>query len=112
MTVRLVDESFSEETEQVRAMLASIAPPPEPPREVPVLPKPSPPTRSPIELVEMMGALARILGFRVQLLLAFLGAAGIGGYAVYRADTMSLIAAAMYDLLVLAPLIFVAYKRG
>lgn len=112
MTVRLVDESFTEEAEQARAVLASVAPPPEPPREVPTIPKHRPPTRSPVELVELMGVLARILGFRMQLFAAFLGAAGIGGYAVHRADTMSLTAAGMYFVLVFLPVLIVTYKRG
>jgi hypothetical protein len=59
-----------------------------------------------------MGVLARILGFRVQLFAAFLGALGLGGYAVYQANTMALTAAGMFNLMVFAPLCWIAFKRG
>lgn len=71
--------------------------------------KPPPPIR---DLTELQAQIARIMGFRLQLLLGFLGAAGLSGYSVYDHSTPSMVAAGVYDLLVFLPLLFTAYRRG
>jgi hypothetical protein len=65
-----------------------------------------------LEMVEMMGVLARILGFRIQLAMAFGGALGLGAYAVDQANAMSLVAFGLYNLMVFAPVAYIAYRRG
>lgn len=107
MGVHLISETEGEE--QTRLILKKIGVQPERTEE-PAPPKNNPPGRE--SLIEAMGILARILGFRVQLFVGFLGAAGIGAYSVAQPSPMSLTAAGMFDLLVFAPLAFIAYRRG
>lgn len=105
--VRLISEADSET--QTRLILKSIGVEPDRPEE-PTLPKPASPVKT--DLIELMGVLAKILGFRIQLFAGFLGACAIGGYAVYQANLMALLAAGMFNIMVFLPLVFLAHKRG
>lgn len=109
MTVRLVSQTEEHPTERQRLLLHNVQEL-QPEREVPQPPRPNPPHRE--DLIELMGTIARILGFRLHLFLAFLGAAGIGGYAVYKGTPMALTAFGLYALLIFLPMLFSAHKRG
>lgn len=93
--------------ERVRLALHAVEPNPE---EHPKPPKAAVPGR--MEMLEAMGALARILGFRMQLFAGFLGAVGLGALAVHEGTAMSMAASVIYDMLVFAPLAFIGFKRG
>lgn len=110
MVVRLVSETETESEEQTRLILKSLGVEPEHPEE-PRPPKTTPPIKS-ADVIELMGVLAKILGFRVQLFAGFLGACGIGGYAVYQATPMALVAAGMFNIMVFGPLAWIAHRRG
>lgn len=105
--VRLLSEV--EEAERAKLVLHAVEPSHDD-KETASPPKETPPGR--LELIELMGTLARILGFRVQLLLAFIGAVGLSGWAVAQHDALALTAAALYNATVLLPILFVAYRRG
>lgn len=117
MGVVLVDEQYAEETERARLILrppveepASDWNPP-PTQQQPTAP-PAPKKTNEVEYFRLLMNLAAILGFRFQLFAAFLGAAAIGAYAVYKADSMSLFAAGLYFAAVYLPALWLAYKRG
>lgn len=93
--------------ERVRLALHAVEPNPS---EQPAPPKF--PTLGRMEMLEAMGALARILGFRMQLFAAFLGAVGLGALAVHEASVMSMAASVIYDVLVFGPLAYIGFKRG
>lgn len=118
MGVRAVAETIHDEQPQVtRLKLLAVAPEPpaannpQRPDPTPEAPRPRPRTRSPDEAA-LMATLASILGFRVQLLLAFLGAAGIGGYAVATNHWQAILVFVFYGLLVFLPVLEAAKKRG
>lgn len=106
MTVRLVDEI--EEAERARLVLKAVQHDPEP--EVPAPPKPTRPGR--FELMEAMGVLARILGFRAQLFAGFVAAAVLSGWALASGGILPLVAASLFDVLVFAPLAYLAFRKG
>lgn len=110
MAVRVVEETGSEEVVRERLRLVGVDMPPERQTEPSYPVQAKPPTRA--MMMEVMTSLTRVLGFRLQLLLAFFGAAGLGGVAVYEQTTASLVAAVVYDALVFLPVLWVAYKRG
>lgn len=103
--VRLV-----EEVEHQDDRLSRIHSELQPAREDPRIPVTKPNHRE--SMMELMGQIAKILGIRMQLFFAFLGAAGIGAYAVYKADPMSLTAFGLYAVLIWLPMLLVAHKRG
>lgn len=94
--------------ERVRLALHAVEPPnpPEPPQP------PKFPMFGRMEMLEAMGALARILGFRMQLFAAFLGALGLGALAVHEGSVMSMAASVIFDVLIFGPLAFIGFKRG
>lgn len=113
MGVRLVGEHYEEPS--LRLKLLPVADPLQR-DEAPAAPQPAPPGRppqaTPAQIMELMAVLARILGFRLQLLLAFLGAAGLGAYAAVHGGVAAGVSAGLYDACVLLPILWVAYKRG
>lgn len=106
-TVRLVEEV--EDVERARLAIHAVQPIRED-TETATPPKEGKPGRA--ELIELMGVLARILGFRVQLLLAFMASAGLSAWAVYKGDVLSIVAAALFSAMVTLPILYVAYRRG
>ena len=113
MGVRLVAE---DEVEQAAAALRDLQPPlMRLPQGEPVPPaKPAAPS-GPSREAAMMALIAmasRILGFRVQLFGAFLGSVWLSVYSVEQPGYIPLGVLALYNLMVLAPMIFLAYRRG
>ena len=107
MTVRLVSET--EEAERARLKLHAIQPDPAPKESVSP-PKEARPGRA--DLIEALATLARIAGFRWQLFAAFIGALGVGGYAVVNGSLAALAGAVIYNAMVLLPIAWIAFKRG
>lgn len=85
--------------------------PPQQPDPIPQPPPQHPQPQTP-NRAQMMLVVARILGFRFQLLLAFGGAVSLSAVAVARADWMSLVAATVFDVLVFLPVLWSAHSRG
>lgn len=78
--------------------------------EMPDRPAPKPPTRE--DVIELMVTVARVLGFRLQLLLAFLGAVGLGIYAAAHGGWSAMTVFAIYDVVIFLPILGAAHTRG
>lgn len=63
-------------------------------------------------LLQMAQAIARICATRVLLLLAVVTAAGLWGYTVYDPSQLRIIAASLFSVLTMAPLVLLYWKRG
>ena len=109
MGVRVVSETDHED-ERVHRLIQSVEQTHPPRDDDPKPPKPGPNHR--LVLIEIMGTVAKLLGIRMQLFFAFLGAFVLGSYAVYRADATSLVAFGMYAVLVFLPILFVVHRKG
>jgi hypothetical protein len=107
MAVRLVSET--EEEERARLVLHAVDPSRED-TETATPPKETPPGR--LQMIELMGTLARILGFRIQLAVGFLGGLGLGFYAASAGSIIALVAFGMYEAFIFAPLAYIAFRRG
>lgn len=106
MGVKLVGEDWIPEVREdptppkTQGGQATVPPPP--------APRPAPHK----QIMEVLGVLAVIAGFRLQLFAAFLGAVGLGAYAISNPSTGVLTAMGIYDALVFLPVLYVANKRG
>jgi hypothetical protein len=120
MAIRVIQES------EERPPLRFVAPddPPEaiqPPRDEPLAsppPKPLPPAREvrvvqfpTAETVAVLSILMKILGTRVILLVAGIGAFALAMVALDRNSIQSIITSALYDGLVFAHCIYLAIRR-
>lgn len=109
MGVRAIAETVHDEPVVTR-LLQDVAADPHQRDESPARPQPKPPTRE--DMIELMATVARVLGFRFQLLLAFLGAIGLGTYAAVHGGWSALTVFAIYDVIVFLPILGAAMKRG
>jgi len=120
MAIRAIQES------EERPPLRFVAPddPPEtvqPPRDEPLAsppPKPLPPAREvrvvqfpTAETVAVMSVLLKILGTRVILMFAGIGAFVLALIALQQGSVQSIITSALYDSLVFAPCIYLTLRR-
>jgi hypothetical protein len=65
-----------------------------------------------LQALGVMTALAVILSIRLSLILAILGSVGLTLYAEVQHSTVAVVAAAIFTLVGLVPLVALAYRKG